>query len=261
MGRRRAARFCRTGVDALLAALLAPRCVVCAAPLDAPLDGPVCALCWRRVRPPAPPLCRTCGDPLPSWRIISAALEHCPRCRRAPGAVSAARSAGEYDGALRAIMHAFKYERRRGLARPLAALMREAGRDVLRDADCVVPIPLHPWRRLRRGFNQADDLARQLGPPVVRLLWRTAQTPAQTGLPAAARRRNVRDAFRLSPLLTRAARDRWLGDCVVVLVDDVRTTGATLDACATVLRRAGAREVRALTAASAILRATSGRSA
>jgi ComF family protein len=219
--------------------------------LAAPLDGPICGVCWSAVRRVTAPFCRTCGDPLASWRVISRALEHCPRCRRHPPLLGAARTVGEYEGTLRDILHAFKYEGRRVLARPLGGLMRAAGADLLRDADCVVPVPLHPWRRLRRGFNQADYLARQLSLPVMPALWRTRATAPQTGLHAAARRRNVQGAFRLSPLLSRASRDRCVTDRIVVLVDDVRTTGATLDACAAVLMHAGAREVRALTVARA----------
>ena len=113
---------------------------------------------------------------------------------------------------------------------------------------------------MRRGFNQADDLARRLGVPMLRALWRRRATAPQTGLNAAARRRNVRHAFRLSPLLSDARCHRLLEDRIVVLVDDVRTTGATLDACAAELKGAGAREVRALTVARAALPAGRGRS-
>jgi len=130
-------------------------------------------------------------------------------------------------------------------------MMSDAGAALLQDADCVVPVPLHPWRHFSRGFNQAADLAATLGPPVVIALWRQRFTRPQTGLPAAARRRNVQDAFGLSPLLMRHSVETHLRDRIVVLVDDVKTTGATLDACARVLKRAGAREVRALTAARA----------
>lgn len=251
MGERRALRICRSGVDALLAATLAPRCAACGLALDRPLDGPVCAACWSAVHLCTPPFCRTCGDPLPSWRVISLALERCPRCRRRPPFVHTARAAGQYEGTLRDILHAFKYDGRRGLSRRLAALLRTAGGDLLRDAACVVPVPLHGWRRLRRGFNQADVLARELGPPVVHALWRRRATPPQTGLDAAARRRNVRGAFLVSPLLSRRSHARWVADRTMVLVDDVRTTGATLNACAAVLLDAGAREVRALTVARA----------
>ena len=95
--------------------------------------------------------------------------------------------------------------RRRSLTRPLARLMAEAARDVLHDAACVVPVPLHPWKRLTRGFNQAADLAAELGPPLVHALWRPRWARAQVGLPAAQRRRNVQGAFAASPWLRRAA--------------------------------------------------------
>jgi ComF family protein len=189
---------------------------------------------------------------LPSWRILDPPRAMCPVCRRRPpGALDTAQSAGEYDGALREIIHAFKYDRRRTLASPLGELLREAGGDLLNEASCAVPVPLHPWRRLRRGFNQAADLAAALPVPVVHALWRWRMTAPQTGLSAGARRRNVRGAFRLSPLLRRRVMQSMIADRIVVLVDDVRTTGATLDACAHVLKDAGAKEVRAFTVARA----------
>ncbi len=154
---------------------------------------------------------------------------------------------GHYEGALRDIIHAYKYEGRRSLARPLGRLMRNAGAALLEDADCIVPVPLHPWRRLTRGFNQAADLARELARaldrPVVHALWRARSTPPQMALPARSRRINVRDAFILSPWSSS------IENRIVVLIDDVRTTGATLNACAKVLKSAGVREVRALTVA------------
>ena len=159
-------------------------------------------------------------------------------------------AAGRYDGALRQIVHAFKYRRTAvaGAAARRDAESRRCGMAAhhgLRGAR-----PLYPWRRLRRGFNQAADLARQLDLPVVHALWRTRATAPQTGLTAAARRRNVAGAFRLSPLLSRRTR-ALISDRVVVLVDDVMTTGATMQACAEVLASAGAREVRMLTVARA----------
>lgn len=245
--------MCRYGLDALLSATLSPRCAACACVLDAPLAGPVCGTCWNQVRILSGPFCRTCGDSLPSWRVISVGLEQCPRCRRRRGFVDAARAAGEYEGPLRTILHAFKYEGRRGLAGSLAAMMRAAGAGILGDADASVPVPLHPWRRLRRGFNQADDLARRLDVPMLRVLWRGRATAPQTGLNAAARRRNVRHAFKLSPFLSHDRCRGLLDDRTIVLVDDVRTTGATLDTCAAVLKEAGVREVKALTVARAAL--------
>ena len=244
----------RATLDTILTLVLSPNCAACERPLERPSAGPVCESCWSSIQTLRPPFCRSCGDPLPSWRTLTAEPEPCARCRRLPPALDGGRAAGEYDGALRAIIHAFKYEGRRTLARRLGRMMCEAGTDVLAGARCTVPVPLHPWRRMRRGFNQAADLASIIGLPVERALWRTRATLSQTGLTAAARRRNVRGAFRLSPLLSRRAFRLHIVDGIVVLVDDVRTTGATLDACARVLKEAGACEVRALTVARANVR-------
>jgi ComF family protein len=225
---------------------VAPRCVACDEPLDEPTSGPVCSRCWRSIHPLTPPLCNRCGDALPSWRTASLPLLLCTRCRRGPSHISHARAVGPYEGALRAIVHALKYEGCRSLARPLATLMQERCPSVLAGADVVVPVPLHRSRRLTRGFNQADDLARALGPPISRALRRVRATQPQTSLPAGQRHRNVRDAFAPRPAARR------LSGLTVVLVDDVSTTGATLEACALVLGRQGVREVRALTAARAV---------
>ena len=229
--------------------LLAPRCAACDAPLDAPSGGPVCAACWGAVRSITPPVCAGCGEPLPSPRTAGAPVARCPRCRRAPRAIARGRAIGAYEGALRAIVHAFKYDGRRSLAAPLARLMAAHGADVIAGAEVAVPVPLHPRRRRARGYNQAADLAARLPLPSVEALRRTRHTPSQTGLPAARRHRNVRGAFapaRRWPLFDPAARVRGR---VVLLVDDVATTGATLEACARALAAMGAREVRALTVA------------
>lgn len=189
---------------------------------------------------------------LPSWRVLDPPRAMCPACRRRPpSAVEFTRCAGEYDGSLRAIIHAFKYDGRRTLASPLGELLRSVAGDLLEGASCAVPVPLHPWRRLHRGFNQAADLAAALPVPVIHALSRRRMTWPQTGLAAAERRRNVRGAFRLSPVVRRGVIQSMIAGRIVVLVDDVRTTGATLDACAHVLRDAGAKEVRALTVARA----------
>jgi ComF family protein len=210
-----------------VAAILAPRCAGCSSILEHPTRGPVCNACWAEVESLIPPACDV----------------------RQLGAVDRSRSAGRYDGALRNIIHAFKYEGRRSLSARLGKVLHDAGADVLQDASCVVPVPLHPWRRVTRGFNQAADLAACLERPIVHPLWRTRATAPQTGLTAAGRRRNVRGAFMMSPLLSARVRKTMLDGCIVVLVDDVRTTGATLDACAQVLKEAGVSEVRALTLA------------
>ena len=121
--------------------------------------------------------------------------------------------------------------------------MRARGSEVLSEADVAVPVPLHPSRRRERGFNQAEDLARNVGLPMVTALRRVRRTPPQADLPAGKRHGNVRGAF--GP----GKECRSVTGRIVVLIDDVSTTGATLDACARVLKDSGAREVRALTAA------------
>jgi ComF family protein len=244
--------------NVLVRTLLAPACAACDGVLDAPLTGAVCAACWQAVPRLTPPLCVRCGDSVPVWR---ARAPECARCRRVTTVVSLARSAGRYDGSLRLIIHALKYGRRRALAAPLGALMREAGRDVLASADAVVPVPIHPFRALQRGFNQADDLACQLGLPVWRALRRVRHGPPQAGLPAARRHANVRAAFQVRLPLPRLVPgdvdlQPWIAGRLrnrsVVLVDDVMTTGATLEACGRVLREAGVRRVCAMTAARAV---------
>ena len=223
MGKAEAIRIGVAVGNALLKVAFAPGCAACAAPLETPLDGCVCPRCWGAIEPP----------PKVDWPA---------------GPLANAAAAGDYAGTLRQIVHALKYDGRRSLARPLAELMGVMGQDILEGADCIVPVPLHPWRRMRRGFNQASDLALALRRPVHPLLWRVRTTAPQARLTAVERRRNVSRAFRLSPLLSARTRN-WLRGRTVVLIDDVRTTGATLHACAEVLAAAGAGEVRALTVA------------
>jgi ComF family protein len=171
----------------------------------------------------------------------------CPRCRRTAHQVARSRAIGEYAGPLRAIVHALKYDGRRSLARPLASLLAQHGAGVLSGADAAVPVPLHRSRRRARGFNQAAEIARYLPVPTANVLKRVRATVSQTDLPASQRHANVRQAFALR-------RRADVTGLVVVLVDDVSTTGATLESCARVLREAGARDVRALTAARVVSR-------
>lgn len=224
----------RRVADAVLAALLAPPCAVCARVLEHPLDGAVCEHCWNAI---------TC---------LALPAHGTPVIRHAA-------AVGEYEGVLREIIHALKYKGRRSIAPRLARLMALHGSQVLAHADAVVPVPLHPDRQRERGFNQADDLARGLGLPVAPLLRRTRMTPPQVELPATARHANVRGAFEViggsvdrPEEFVRRGRSLQRPDIagrIFVLVDDVTTTGATLEACAHALKQAGAKDVRALTAA------------
>jgi ComF family protein len=240
---------------------LAPVCVGCEAVLDRPLSGAVCDACWRAVVRITPPLCAICGDALLATQDTGfpdpqkPGVLICPRCRASPPRFSRARSGGRYDGCFRNVIHAFKYNGRRPLARPIARLMMDAGADILANADAVVPVPLHPWRAFRRGFNQADDLAVCFGLPVWRALRRSRNGPPQASLPASDRGANVGGAFTCRSIFgwSNPWWERRLEGRSIVLVDDVMTTGATLDACSAVLLAAGVRSVWALTAARAVV--------
>jgi len=238
--------------NAALRLLLAPACAGCHQPLKDPLAGPICLSCAKALAHMAGPWCRRCGDRLAPGTPLD---EDCARCIASPPSFEVARSGGLYQGTLRELIHAFKYERRRLLAGPLGRFARRTDASIFAGVDAVVPVPLHPLRSLRRGFNQADDLARELGLPVWRPLRRRRHGAPQASLPAPERHGNVENAFALSVVWTMSqpVRRRQLHGRTVLLVDDVMTTGATLNACARVLRDAGVSRVRALTVARAVV--------
>jgi ComF family protein len=239
------ARMAKACANAAVSALLAPACASCNAVLHSPIDGCVCRKCWANIRRMPLPICDACGDP-------TAGLPICERCLAPSRLVSRARAIGEYDGTLRDVIHAMKYQRRFSIAQGLAELMRDAGRELLRLADYVVPVPLHPRRQRARGFNQAWEMARHLGPPVIEPICRMRHTPPQVDLPADRRHTNVRGAFRRRRRLLRTL--PRLDGATIVLVDDVSTTGSTLEACAAVLKEGGVKDVFAVTAARVVTR-------
>lgn len=169
----------------------------------------------------------------------------CGLCAAGLTRYDAAYAYGDYDGALRDLIHLFKYHRMRALARPLGRLVTRAlPRDQVFDA--IVPMPIH-WRKLlSRGFNQsrllAGEVARRTGLPVAACLRRKRNARAQAGLSGKQRRANVAGAF-FVPKDNRPKGQRLL------LIDDVFTTGATANAAATALKRAGAARVSVLTLA------------
>ncbi len=237
----------RHAVDALLAVAWASRCVACEAPLDSPTRGLVCAPCLEQIPRIAPPVCSRCGLPLTPVEIDTEpeGKARCPACLRDGGPPTPRRAAGLHDGPLRAMIHALKYGGRRSLAHPLAGMLREAAADWLGHADAVVPVPLHPLRRWRRGFNQAHDIAARLGIPVMLPIRRARHTRPQMALPRSVRLRAVRGAFTLTRN-TAGRAPAAIRNKKILLVDDVITTGATVEACAALLRDAGAADVRAI---------------
>ena len=223
-------------------------CKICREPLERTGERIVCAACLRKLAPWTGSRCPHCGR----FEAGEAADHLCGRCLGHAPAFSLHRSCGAYGGTLKDVILLFKYRRFAPLNRPLASFAQDslAGDEALWEgADRFVPVPLHPARRRERGFNQARLLARDLGRlrglgVLDRALIKTRNVPAQAGLKAADRARNVRRAYAVRQP------DRIAGK-TLILVDDVTTTGATIRECARVLVAAGAKDVRAITIAQA----------
>jgi ComF family protein len=221
------------GLAALLDIVLPPACAACGLP-----GGPACAACRDALDDLPPPLCDGCGGPVP------VPVARCPACR---GPVVGARQAVAWTGPAPALVLALKDGRRRTLAAVLADVV--AARVPAPPPEAVlVPVPLAPGRERARGFNQsallADALGRRWGLPVRHCLRRVRDGPPQRGASASARTRQAAAAY--------APGDRDPVPARAVLVDDVRTTGATLAACARALRAGGAGEVGAVCVARVI---------
>lgn len=235
-------------LDPVLDLVFPAVCPVCLDRSDEPAQRPFCGPCWRALPVELGPGCPVCGEPFPG---LGGALP-CEACRRAPPPYAFARSAAAYRDGMREAIHALKFGSRPVLATPLGRLLADVATRALPVppadwADGLVPVPLHPARLAERGFNQAELLAAPCGarwrlPVLSRALIRARATLPQTDLDPAARRLNVRDAFRVSrPAAVLGRR--------LLLVDDVHTTGATVAAAAHALRQAGAAAVGVLTLA------------
>ena len=213
-----------------LDAVFPPRCVTCRA-----WGAFVCAACAEQMVRAQHPRCGVCWQPSADTR--------CEVCRHAEPAFTAVRSVYDFSGPARALVHALKFGGVSALAPEMAVQMSELLRGWRPDVSAIVPVPMAGVRKRKRGYNQSELLAREIGrltgvPVITSAVVRLAG-PAQVEQPDAdARRRNARGAFR-------AGRAKLAGD--VLIVDDVTTTGATLDACSRALQSAGADRVFGLT--------------
>jgi ComF family protein len=237
---RRAAAAMRTVLRTALDLALPPLCAACREPVE---GRALCPACWSKLSFITRPYCERLGipfvyDPGPGILSMEAIAD--------PPAYQRARAAVRFDEISRALVHALKYSDRLDLAPMMGRWVSHAGRELLAEADALVPVPLH-WRRLwARRFNQSAMLAAAIsaesGVPITAgVLKRVKPTAQQVGLSRTERAANVQGAFRVPPEDRGAVAGRRL-----VLVDDVLTSGATVDGCARALLRAGAANVDVL---------------
>lgn len=242
-------------LDWLVDWLYPPRCRACSGSIHGRDREYFCSTCWPHIQLVSHPSCTVCGRPFPDSsgddHPCGVCLSRHPQFDRAHSwACYPREEATEHP--LRQVVQKFKYGRKVALGKPLGELMARGCEEFLAGchAEIIVPVPLHPRRLRWRGFNQSVLLARPIGraynlPLDCFTLYRKTDTPPQTQLPEEDRRKNMRGAFALTPQTS------VKGKCLL-LVDDVYTSGATVNECSRVLKRGGAREVVVLTLARAV---------
>ncbi|OYW56344.1 MAG: phosphoribosyltransferase [Hyphomicrobium sp. 32-62-53] len=226
--------------------ILPPVCLSCREPMTA--HNTLCGGCWMQVDFIRPPLCDRLGLPLP---FATGEISLSAAAMAAPPVYDRARAVAHYSGLMRRLVHDLKFHDRDDLTVLLGGWLTETGKDLLAEADLIVPVPLSRSRLLHRRFNQAarlgGEISARTGIAMDPLsLVRVRATASQVGLSRSEREQNVRGAF----AVREARRDRIDGRRIV-LVDDVITTGATVAAATRALRRAGAERVDVLALAMA----------
>lgn len=219
-----------------------PSCMACGAAVADP--HALCPACWRAMPLIERPFCERLGTP---FAVDLGGPTLSPAAIADPPAFGRARAVARYEGPGRELVHRLKYGDRLDLAGPMGRWMARAGAEILVEGALLVPVPLHRWRLWRRRHNQAALLAQAVSDQTGHawdplLLRRVRRTRPQVGLSRPERAENLQGALRVDP-----ARAPALAGRAVVLVDDVLTTGATADAAAGALLRAGAASVDVLT--------------
>ncbi len=233
-------RMGRLLLESLAAALFPPRCILCSGEL--PSLGVVCSACAASLPAFQGPCCQRCGE-----SVDDSSIDLCIKCGTRMHAVDRVLSLGPYQGGWGSLVRAFKFKREMAIGRWLGERM--AATLIAESAGCsfsaITFVPMTRRDRRTRGFNQAEILARivakQLNLPLVRLLTKNRETLLQSRLSAVERKTNLQDAFRLLPC----------GQEQVLLVDDIYTTGSTVEECARTLKRGGVQSVVAMTVARA----------
>jgi ComF family protein len=215
--------------------LVLPSCPLCRRFLHQQ-EG-ICGACWQHLEFLTGPLCRVTGQPM-AVDLGAETISLAARIRPPPYRM--ARAAFAYDGSAADLIKRFKFSDRPDLAKFLAPHMARAGQEINDPEAVYVPVPLHHWRLLARRFNQSAELCRALSvlthyPMLLNVLLRIRPTRQQIGLNREGRRRNLSGAFAIAPKRAALIRDK-----PVILVDDVLTTGATIEACSRTLLKAGA---------------------
>ncbi len=229
---------------ALLNLLFPPQCLNCDALV--PTHGTLCMECWNQIQFITDPLCSCCGLPF-EYKMGEDVL--CGECMRERPAYSRGRAAFKYDEHSRQLILRLKYQDQAWLATIYGKWLMAAGKELVAASDVIIPVPLHYWRFVGRRYNQSALLASALAktsnlPILSDALRRTRRTTPQTGLTRKQRADNVRGAFTINSRYADSLKGKS-----VLLIDDVMTTGSTINVCTKTLLKAGAQQVNILTLA------------
>jgi len=238
-------------LQGLLNLIYPPRCLICKKLLENN-DG-LCRECFQAIEIISAPYCNICGKPLePVQSFAGVDSPVCSDCRGRKLFFRYARSIGKYKGILKECIHLLKYRGKKVLLKPLDILVKKCIDRFIpfEKISFIMPVPLHKKRFRQRGFNQSELIAELIGkhcriPVLSTLLNRTVYTPSQTTLTKVERAKNVKGAFEVNE-------SPYIKMGTILLVDDVYTTGATVNECARVLKRAKAKELYVLTLAHGI---------